>query len=259
MPTQNSKSATRFTWPNGKSAAVSLTFDDARLSQADVGLPLFARHGVRATFYVSPDPMRLRLDHWKKAVDHGHEIANHTIHHPCSSTREFVRKRGENGGIRYALEDYTLEQMSRELDEASDVIRRELGVTATTFAYPCGETYVGEGQQRQSYVPLVAEKFLIGRSADNAPHVMPATFDPSQVSSTSMDMAGFAALRPLLDAVVRDGGWLTLYGHNIGTLTTHFQTVIVDTLDQLCIYARQHPEIWLDTVANVGKHLLQGV
>ena len=38
-----------FPWPDGARAAVSLTFDDARPSQVDVGLPVFDRHGVKVT------------------------------------------------------------------------------------------------------------------------------------------------------------------------------------------------------------------
>jgi peptidoglycan/xylan/chitin deacetylase (PgdA/CDA1 family) len=44
-----------FSWPEGKRAAVSLSFDDARLSQIDTGLALFRRLGVKATFYVVPE------------------------------------------------------------------------------------------------------------------------------------------------------------------------------------------------------------
>ena len=40
-----------FKWPEGKKMAISLTFDDARLSQADLGIPLLDKYGVKATFY----------------------------------------------------------------------------------------------------------------------------------------------------------------------------------------------------------------
>jgi peptidoglycan/xylan/chitin deacetylase (PgdA/CDA1 family) len=43
-----------FPWPAGKRAAISLSFDDARQSQVDVGLPLLDRYGDKATFYLSP-------------------------------------------------------------------------------------------------------------------------------------------------------------------------------------------------------------
>src|SRR3712207_2828818 len=68
-----------FPWPAGKKAAVSLSFDDARLSQIDTGMALFARYGVQATWYVSLPNVEQRLSGWRDAVAEGHEIGNHTL------------------------------------------------------------------------------------------------------------------------------------------------------------------------------------
>src|SRR5262245_13337281 len=73
-----------FTWPSGKRAAVSLSLDDALVSQADAGLPILDRNGVRATFYLSPGNVPERLEAWRNAVTSGHEMGNHTMTHPCS-------------------------------------------------------------------------------------------------------------------------------------------------------------------------------
>ena len=51
-----------FHWPEGKRVAVSLSFDDARASQVDVGVSLFDTHGVKVTFYVNPKSLEKRLD-----------------------------------------------------------------------------------------------------------------------------------------------------------------------------------------------------
>ena len=56
-----------FRWPDGKAAAISLTFDDARLTQVEAGLPILDEHGVKATFYVSFASMEKRLDDWKRS------------------------------------------------------------------------------------------------------------------------------------------------------------------------------------------------
>ena len=106
-----SNSGNGFTWPEGKTMAVSLTFDDARLSQPDKGIPILDNYGVKATFYISPGSMLNRLEAWKAAVKNGHEIGNHSILHPCSGNFLWSRSR--------ALEDYTMERMKTELDSAS--------------------------------------------------------------------------------------------------------------------------------------------
>ena len=62
-----------FTWPEGKAWALSLSFDDARLSQLNMGIPLFDKTGVRATFYVLPGPLEQRLADWKAAFAYSGE------------------------------------------------------------------------------------------------------------------------------------------------------------------------------------------
>jgi peptidoglycan/xylan/chitin deacetylase (PgdA/CDA1 family) len=78
-----------FRWPDGKKAAVSLSFDDARLSQVDNGLALFKKEGVKVTFFVQPSGVEKRLAGWKQAVADGHEIGNHSLTHPCTGNYTF--------------------------------------------------------------------------------------------------------------------------------------------------------------------------
>ena len=121
-------------WPAGRRAALSLTLDDARVTQVDRGLALLARHGVKATFYVSPPALVERLEGWREAVRAGHEIGNHTLTHPCSANFAFARDN--------SLEEASLESMAHELDEASRRVEELLAVRPVTFAYPCGNTFV---------------------------------------------------------------------------------------------------------------------
>ena len=53
--------ADTFPWPEGKRFALSLSFDDARASCLDHGIPLLNTHGVKATFYVLPHPVEEHL------------------------------------------------------------------------------------------------------------------------------------------------------------------------------------------------------
>src|SRR4051812_42358810 len=111
---------TTFKWPDGKQTAISLTFDDARFSQVDTGTALLDSYGIKATFFVVPSNLEERLEGWKKAVAKGHEIGNHTMHHPC--TGNFLWSR-EN-----ALENYTLDDMRHELFECNKRVKELLGV-----------------------------------------------------------------------------------------------------------------------------------
>ena len=57
---------TAFGWPEGKKMALSLSFDDARFSQVDKGIPLLNSYGVTGTFYVSPAAMLERVGRLEK-------------------------------------------------------------------------------------------------------------------------------------------------------------------------------------------------
>jgi len=161
-PDNAAQEKSRFSWPEGKVMAISLTFDDARLSQIDKGIPLLDRYGVKGTFYVSLRSVEKRLDGWKAAFRNGHDIGNHSLLHTCSVNL------GSGGG---GLENYTLTRMKMELDSAGRALKKILGVNTVSFGYPCGQTFIGRGIDTRSYVPLIAMMFESGRGRlDEAPN-----------------------------------------------------------------------------------------
>jgi peptidoglycan-N-acetylglucosamine deacetylase len=233
-------------FPDGKRGAISLSFDDARLSQADVGFALLDRLGVRATFYVMPDLVGQRLPAWQQAVAVGHEIGNHTLSHPCTGNFPWSRQR--------ALEDFTLDRMEQELTGANEAIRQLLGVTPTTFAYPCGQTYVGRGRSLHSYIPLVARHFIAGRGFRTEITNDPTFCDLAQLCAYESDGRTSAQLKTWVDAAIDQGRWLVLAGHEMATEGR--QTTHLDALEELCNYCKERQDdVWIDTVANVASHL----
>lgn len=238
--------AASFSWPDGKRMALSLSFDDARLTQVDAGIPILDHFGVRATFYVSFAALEKRLDAWKAALARGHEAGNHTLSHPCTGNFHWSRQQ--------ALEDFTLERMAGELDGASARIRELLAVTPRTFAYPCGQTFVGRGEKLQSYIPLVAKRFLAGRGFLSESDNDPLFCDLAQVSGKSMDCDTFEELAPAIETARLAGAWMVLVGHDVRPEGR--QGVRPATLEALCRLATDPGKgIWLDTVANVADYV----
>jgi len=235
-----------FQWPEGKRAALTLSFDDARFSQVDVGTPLFNQYGVKATFLVQPVNVEQRLDKWKKAVSSGQEIGNHTLSHPCSGNFPWSR---EN-----ALENYTLDKMRNELVEASEQIEILLGVKSTVFAYPCGATFIGQGIHTKSYVPLIAELFTAGRGwLDEGPND-PEFCDFSQLTGMEMDGKDFDQILPLLENAKEAGAWLVLAGHEIGDSGS--QTTRVEMLKKLIAYAQDPANgIWIAPMGEIANYI----
>jgi peptidoglycan/xylan/chitin deacetylase (PgdA/CDA1 family) len=241
-------SVEKFPWPQGIRGAVSLTFDDARLSQVDRLIPILDRFGVKATFYVSPDNMAQRLDGWQKAVRTGHEAGNHTLTHPCTGNYPAFRWN--------ALEEMTLDGLAHEIDEAQRTIVKALGVEPRSFAYPCGQTFVGRGREVKSYVPLVAGRFLSGRKWLNEDANDPAFCDLSQLLAFESDGKPFAALKVLLDKAASEGRWLILVGHEVGD--GGYQTTLASSVEELCRYSREPANgIRIDTVGAIAGYIAE--
>ena len=237
----------KFAWPAGRTMALSLSFDDGRASQVLVGTPLFARHKARATFYVTPGSVEPRLAEWKQAVADGHEIGSHSVRHPCSGNFPWSRDR--------ALEDYTTGQMKAELKDAQRQLERLLGVNPVSFAYPCGQTYVGRGRSVKSYVPLVAELHQSGRGwLDEAPND-PVYCDMAQWTGMEMDGKEFPEILPVIEQARKQGQWLILAGHEIGVRGR--QLTRVSMLEELLKMASDPAQgIWLAPVGEVADHVL---
>ena len=237
-----------FAWPKGKRVAVSLSFDDARSSQVDVGVPLLDKHGAKATFYVNARNLGRRVDAWKKAAVSGHEIGDHTNSHPCTLNLPFSAKN--------ALEDYTLARMQKELDFGTSEIQRILDVKPVTFAYPCGQKFVGRGADVQSYVPLIAKRFLAGRGWRDEGWNDPARCDLAQLMGFESDGLSFEQMKAEVEQAAAAGGWLVFAGHDIGN-PGRAQTTLASSLDEFLRYTADPASgIWLDTVAAIGKYVV---
>jgi peptidoglycan/xylan/chitin deacetylase (PgdA/CDA1 family) len=236
----------KITWPAGKKMALSLTFDDGRGSQVLAGVKLLNQYGVKATFYVMPNAIEKTLPAWRALANAGHEIGNHTSLHPCSGNFAWSRSK--------ALEEYSLERMAKELGESNRQISEMLGVVPESFAYPCGQTFVGMNENTKSYVPLVHQQFSSGRGwRDEAPND-PAYLNMAQLTGMEMDGQDFEEILPLIQDAAKQGYWLVLAGHEMGTGGN--QTTRLSMLEKLIQYAQKLENgIWLAPVKDVTHFL----
>lgn len=189
--------------------------------------------------------MDQRASEWRDVAQSGHEIGNHTMTHPCTGNLEFTR---EN-----PIEDYTLERMDAELARANAVIAELVGVTPTTFAYPCGGTFLGRGEQAASYVPLVAKRFLAGRGYWEPYPNAPGLCDLAHLLGCSFDALTFDQTKKLIERTINEAGWLILVGHNI--CANDWQGVDPEVLSRICQYLGGNDAVWVDTIAAVAQYV----
>lgn len=235
-----------FAWPEGKQAAISLTFDDGRASQTKEGLDLLNEFNTKATFYVVPSAVEQQLEGWRKVVKTGHEIGNHSLKHPCTGNFAWSRSK--------ALEDYTLEQMKSELSEANQRIQQLLGVTPKSFAYPCGQKFVGRGKETQSYIPVVATLFQSGRGWLDEAQNDPLFCDFAQLTGVESDGKDFEEIMVIINEAKKNHQWLILAGHEMGS--DGAQTTRLSMLKKLLAYANDPRNgIWIAPVGTVASYL----
>ncbi len=189
--------------------AVSLTFDDGLPSQLEKALPLLDRFGLKATFFLGPwcldQPDKIAA--WQRVAAAGHEIGNHSWSHPGST--HF----GGHGGI----EEWTLPQLEADVRRAQELLLRLFPHQPEwTYCYPCYQTDVGRGEERQSYVPFIARHFLAGRALGEPPYGNhPLGADLAKAWGVPADRHSGRELIGMAEAEAAAGRWLVLVFHDV--------------------------------------------
>ncbi len=213
-------------WPENAVAAVTLTYDDGLDTHLHIAAPALDAHGFKGTFFVSnfegvthdwalPDPtypaveLTERHQAWIALGANGHELASHTVNHPCNS---------DGKAPNYHLTDYDMDRMATELDDSIARLNILGGTMPYTFAYPCSSDTVGLGPAGEDYSPLVAERFFAARVS------MGGIADPSSVDLLhvpNVDTGGRTGdeLRADVDMAIAQGGWLVFLFHGVGVET----------------------------------------
>jgi peptidoglycan/xylan/chitin deacetylase (PgdA/CDA1 family) len=217
---------TRFAWPGGQKAAVSLGYDDALDSQLDNAIPALDRHGLKGTFYVVPanPPLQLRMDDWRAAARNGHELGNHSLFHQCSAKgegRSWVKPERD-------LDAVTVAQMQEQVALANAFLQALDGRSdARTFTAPCGDRKARDGDYINALGDLFVGIKMVGGTA-----VVPdmAALDPRNVPAhVPVDATG-AQLIALVKEAARRGSMISFTFHGIGG-------------DHLSVSTRAHEEL----------------
>ena len=227
--------------------AVSLTFDDGLESQLTKALPAMEQAGVKATFYLGVRGGNWATDkaRWAEVAARGHEIGNHSLSHTCS--RNLWGSRG--------LEDMTVEEVERDIVSAQERLDEIAPHQEQwTFAYPCYDTFVGRGASRQSYVPVVAKRFLAGRGRGQYGFAnRPDAVDLACVWCTPTErMSGFEMIG-LVEGLATRGLWIVLTFHEIDgsrlTVGSYDFGVLLEYLQ------RRSNEIWTAPLGEVAEKI----
>ena len=231
-------------WPGGARAAVSLTYDDGLNSQLRYAVPALDSRGLKATFFVTEENMDGRVADWQAVAASGHEIADHTVDHPCSLGR------------------FGAAQFDRlELRRMESFLTRNFGDhRVRTYAYPCGYLGLGHGDEHQRYgryQRILRREFVGARTTAGGPNL---------VGDVRRDAFHLHAFEPTYDAdltapalrylarTLASGGWAILVFHDVvpawrgeGDASTRVHEAILDMV--------QAADVWAAPVGAVLGHI----
>jgi peptidoglycan/xylan/chitin deacetylase (PgdA/CDA1 family) len=196
-------------WPNGAQAAIVLTYDDAVPSQLDNAIPALDSAGLKGTFFLS-NVRQADVERWKAAAASGHELANHTLNHPCLAGTFKMP-------LRQQLEQYTPESVLQEVGQQNVLLTALDGRQEHGFAVPCGQTLAGG---RDYLEPLRRSKLVTySRSVDETDDLRrdPSDLDPMRLPGRGFTSpAGAAQMVEFAEKAAKTGGLAVYVFHGVG-------------------------------------------
>jgi len=228
-------------WQGNKKAAVSVTLDDGCEQQFTVAKPIMDNLGIKGTFYIITDldkncdggpnanpPMAIyngngSPTYWatlQDAINNGHEIGAHTVHHP---NLDSVFNKGKGKGPDSLGKEIRLSKIALE-NELHQPNTTSTPYNVLTFAYP-----YGSGQDTLPIIDTVQKYFIAARGAGTSPGKQWDTYDDANPNNTGFisyyyQVESFAAtdtlttseLNFILNNTIKNNGWFNAMYHNIG-------------------------------------------
>ncbi len=233
---------------HGRKCAVCLTYDDALNVHLDDVVPLLDSLGLRATFYISGffPSFRNRSAEWKAVAEKGNELGNHTLFHPCEGKapgREWVRPE-------YDLNSYTIKRMADEIDMANVLLMAIDGKSRRTFAYPCGDTKVGD----TSYVGEIRTRFIAARGVEGKMQPI-GEIDPYDIGAYMINGQSGDELIDLVRKATEKNALLVFLFHGVGG--EHNLNVSLTAHSRLLHFLKSHEkEIWVAPMIDIADYLI---
>jgi peptidoglycan/xylan/chitin deacetylase (PgdA/CDA1 family) len=217
-----------------KKVVIMLTYDDALASQLNVAIPQLDSMGFKATFFLTGYIGQTTIPKWREVALKGHELANHSLYHPCLITT--VKANPANNSA-----DYSVYMIIREIAEMNNLLFAVDGKTGPrTYAYPCTEVAVGGVKYVDSLRNAGLIKYARIGGGNDAIIADPKKVDPLQVPAWGVH-AGVTGdeLVAFVKKVQLSGGAGVLMFHGVGG---DYITTPAAAHRQLLAYLKQHQD-----------------
>lgn len=232
---------------NKKQCAVVLTYDDALNVHLDKAIPALDSLKLKGTFFLiaSSPAFTKRMPEWKKVADNKHELANHSMFHPCNGSlpgRSFVQPD-------YDLATYTVKRFTDEIRMTNTLLQSLDGKTERTFAYPCGDMTAGGA----SYVEAIKADFVAARGVH--PAMLPnKPTNYSNIGCYSVQGQTGEELIALVKKAMETNSLIVFLFHGVGG--EHALNVSLEAHSKLLHFLKDNEKkIWNPTFLEAAKYM----
>jgi peptidoglycan/xylan/chitin deacetylase (PgdA/CDA1 family) len=232
---------------NGKKAAVSLTYDDGLSVHIDNAMTELDKYGFKGTFYVtvSSEPFKSRIEDWRTMAANGHELGNHSMHHPCDGSlpgRSWV-------SVAYDLSKWNVERMINNLTMTNVLLEAVDGKKQRTFAYTCGDMKAGG----VSYVDDIKGLFPAARGVSSE-YAMLEDLDIYNIPSFMIMNESADKLIARVDEAIDKGALVVFLFHGVGG--EHSLDVSKEAHDALIAYLdKRKKDVWVAPMIDIVEHI----
>ena len=220
----------------GFKGAVSWTFDDAQPSHIAHYAELNAV-GVPMTFYITTNnaPEPGFLDTWRRAVDDGHELGNHSVHH-C------------HANLTGCTSGRPLASLDAELDDATSyLVQHTPQKTVWTAASPFGDNGYGGAAPARFFVNRGVPEGMIAPNDETDPYNLPVHAVVTGETAARFDRVTEAA---------RAGSkWVIFLVHTLMPAeAVWYAPVAIGDVTSGMKHARSLPDVWTGTLVDVAAY-----
>lgn len=199
-------------------AIICLTYDDGLPSHLSTVVPQLDSVNLKGTFFLNAiqgasnviGQASPAVTGWHNAALNKHELANHTLFHPCPEKFGWLKN--------VAIEGYTVDRIIKEIQTENALLTLLDGKTALrAFAFPCNNVFIGG----IDYSKIIKDKKLVkfGRAGgDNSSIVTNfKTLNTMQVPSWLVEEdTTLEQLIRFAEKVKKSGGLGVYQFHGIG-------------------------------------------
>jgi peptidoglycan/xylan/chitin deacetylase (PgdA/CDA1 family) len=231
---------------NNKKCAVSLTYDDALNVDLDNAIPALDSLGLKGSFYLSgySGALTNRIDEWRAIAKNGHELGNHTLYHPCTGGpgRGFVT-------ADYDLSKYSIRRITDEMRMTNTLLKAIDGKTKRTFAYPCGDTKIGDS----SYISPMKNEFVAARGVKSEMSKIDQV-DLYNINCYAINGETGDQLIALVKKAMETNSLLVFLFHGVGG--GHSLNVSLPAHSQLLHFLKQNQkDIWIAPMMDIAEYI----